>query len=67
MFCRSKSNVKVADSASSKEKKKCSMCSSEKNILTLACQHLLCVKCYNRTCYCIICDNAKTRSWCWCC
>lgn len=67
MFCASKSSIKVADSTSVKEQIKCGICASTKTILTLACKHALCVKCYNNYRYCVMCEKANARAKSWCC
>ena len=69
--CASKASVKVRNSSVKKSEKmgdQCAICSNPKNILTLTCKHKLCVKCYNNTRLCTICEKAKSKfRWCWCC
>jgi len=70
IFSLSKTSVKIRDSSSLKKSNKsgCILCKGEKNILTLECRHKYCVKCYNKTRYCIQCEkDNKKRQWCWCC
>ena len=71
-FWLSKNSVKIMDTTEAKKNAKsktaCGICSGEKSIITLECKHKCCVKCYNKTRYCIQCEkNIKKRQWCWCC
>lgn len=45
----------------------CNLCKTEKNVLTLVCGHIYCVKCYNKNNLCIKCYKKSKRKWCWCC
>ena len=68
-FSRSKAKSKVHQepkTRSGKDKILCGVCGSEKNILTLACKHKCCVKCFNKNRYCVECDKNNTK-WCFCC
>ena len=67
MFCFSKSSVKIKDNSIPKYERQCGNCGSNRNILTMACQHNYCVKCYNKFRYCVECDKINNkRSYCWC-
>ena len=54
-------NVKVENSnESQKIKIICGLCTKEKNIITLICRHMVCVKCYTEHKYCIQCERENS-------
>jgi hypothetical protein len=62
--CLSLSSVKVRNQSIKTDI--CGLCSNNKSILTLACKHKCCVKCYNKIRYCTQCEKAKAKSCCCC-
>ena len=60
MLCCGKSSVKVEEMPITNVSKKAIIkcpCGAKKNILTLACKHMYCIKCYTKNKICLECPK----------
>jgi hypothetical protein len=64
MLCCVKSSVKIAETPITNGSKKAIIkcpCGAEKNILTLTCKHMYCIKCYTKNKICLECANERSN------
>ena len=62
-LCGSIKNIKITPSPlESNRIQTCDNCKDQKSLITLKCEHIYCVKCYNKgNFYCKDCDRKKSK------